>query len=165
VTYVEWIAACVTRHKGHVRGLCALACANMRKEFPELVEVRGWANGCEHAWLTAPDGAVVDPTAAQFEGEPIVYVPFKPGDAVRVGRCHECGDGIYAAVDRLDDPKHARSICNPCAGVPEIECVDCGCDLTGCTDAEKEPRCDTCREHHDGLCGADCPHTIHAERV
>lgn len=45
----------------------------------------------------------------------------------------------------------------------EVECVDCGCailkdperrDFTG---RVVEPRCDTCEEHHYGLCGSDCP--------
>jgi hypothetical protein len=164
MTYAEWIADYVTRHKGYVRGLCISACAEMRAAFPELTEVRGWANNDEHAWLVAPDGAVVDPTVSQFVGwGTIAYRPFKPGDTVRVGRCHQCGDAIFARVERLDDPAHARSTCNPCSGIPYVECYDCGCDLSGCTGADKEaePRCDTCRDHHAGLCGSDCPINEH----
>lgn len=109
--HAQWIAAYVETRKGHVRGMCVGACREMRAAFPELIEVRGWANDAEHVWLTAPDGEIIDPTAAQFN-PPIDYRPFQPGDMVRVGRCMNCGDPIFAAVERLDDPKYARSTCD-----------------------------------------------------
>jgi hypothetical protein len=41
---------------------------------------------------------------------------------------------------------------------PSIEtpCVDCGADIIAFAD-DKEPRCDTCREHHLGICPLSCP--------
>jgi hypothetical protein len=114
MTYAEWLVAYAAKHP-HARGLCLIACAAMRAVFPELIETRGWANGSEHVWLVDEAGAILDPTAHQFE-PPINYRPFKPGDTVRVGRCMECGDTIFAEVDRLDDPKYARSLCPECQG-------------------------------------------------
>jgi len=38
----------------------------------------------------------------------------------------------------------------------EVPCVDCGADIIADVD-DDEPRCDTCSDHHNGLCGADCP--------
>lgn len=38
--------------------------------------------------------------------------------------------------------------------VDEAECVDCGAMVIKDGPAT---RCDVCREHHTGMCGADCP--------
>ena len=107
--YVEWIAA----HPGGY-GLCVWRSAQMREAFPELKEVRGFANNREHVWLVAPEGEIVDPTEEQFEWRPVNYQPFKPGDTVRVGKCRECGFAIFAEVGDLNDPSYARSLCNVC---------------------------------------------------
>lgn len=40
----------------------------------------------------------------------------------------------------------------------EIECVDCGCDLSECDLSDREiVRCDTCENHYHEICGEDCP--------
>lgn len=109
----KWVAE---RSGGSVRGACAAATRDMKAAFPDLVIVRGFVRfetggRAEHVWCTDVDGVIIDPTASQFEGE-FTYEPFKPGDVVRVGRCMECGMAIYAAVDSLDNPAHARSFCD-----------------------------------------------------
>lgn len=38
----------------------------------------------------------------------------------------------------------------------ETPCVDCGADIIDYVD-NPEPRCDTDRDHHAGICGRDCP--------
>jgi formylmethanofuran dehydrogenase subunit E len=74
--------------------------------------VAGFANGMEHFWCETADGEVVDPTVGQFEGLAVEYRPFEPGDEVRVGKCMNCGEPIYASVERLDDPRHHRTFCD-----------------------------------------------------
>lgn len=40
----------------------------------------------------------------------------------------------------------------------EVECVDCGCDIIYNEKlAPSMQRCDTCHDHHWGLCGMNCP--------
>ncbi len=120
-SYAAWIDAFVAQHK-IVRGLCAVACAQMRSAFPELAEVRGWADGCEHVWLVTPSGEIVDPTVAQFGGLVEEYRPFRAGDLVRVGRCMNCGDDIHKRVERLDDPRYATCVCgDECRAALETE--------------------------------------------
>jgi len=79
VTYVEWIAAYEAR-EGSVWMKCVEASEEMREAFPELVLIKGIAvsrvsgkRWC-HCWLVDPDGRVVDPTAAQFNG----HVDYEP---------------------------------------------------------------------------------------
>jgi hypothetical protein len=115
--YAEWITAYAARYP-HARGRCVVACQEMRVVFPELKEVRGFVSlmdgteGCEHAWLVDPLGNVVDPTTHQYPFPIAEYHPFQPGDTVRVGKCMECGEPIYAEVERLDDPSQHRSFCD-----------------------------------------------------
>jgi hypothetical protein len=69
--------------------------------FPELRRVRGhyycpiWGERA-HWWLVAPDGLIVDPTAAQFPslggGE---YVEWEEGREEPTGICPQCGDHVY----------------------------------------------------------------------
>ena len=104
--YRTWIQEYVAREGGILLGKCVRACAEMRRVFPELEEVRGHVTALHwgkrgHAWLKSPDGKIVDPTAAQFPTI-ILYEPWKPGDEVRVGACMECGNDIWKAVDSLD---------------------------------------------------------------
>lgn len=115
MNYEEWIIDWARRRDGHVAHRCVEATLEMVEAFPELRRVAGWCSHAggvtEHFWCQAPDGTIVDPTAAQFqaiEG----YREFQPGDEVRVGRCMNCGSGIYAAVESLQDPKHRRSACS-----------------------------------------------------
>ncbi len=124
MTYDEWIADFVSKRRV-IRGACGHAVNEMVEAFPELERVAGWvtfSGGCsEHFWCVAPDGSIVDPTASQFYGK-LRYVAFQPGDKVRVGRCMNCGDGIYAQVERLGDRSDARSVCSPeCAGALEAD--------------------------------------------
>lgn len=44
----------------------------------------------------------------------------------------------------------------------EVECLNCGADIIP-DPTKTEQRCDTCEEHHLGLCGEDCPVTEHNE--
>jgi hypothetical protein len=111
-TYQEWIADYVKRSPV-VLGKCREAVARMRRAFPELAEVRGhvycvWGKR-GHFWAVAPDGAIVDPTRAQFPG-PITYEPWESGDAVRVGKCMNCGEEIWAEVSDLRSVPH-REFC------------------------------------------------------
>jgi hypothetical protein len=101
------------KRRGILRGACMVATAEMCAAFPELTRVAGFCDGTEHFWcIVTATGEIVDPTAAQFEGNgELDYRPFTPGDVVRVGRCMNCGDHIYAAVGALGDEGHAQSIC------------------------------------------------------
>lgn len=38
-----------------------------------------------------------------------------------------------------------------------VECIDCGAELVAMYPNEIEPRCDSCNDHHFGLCGPKCP--------
>jgi hypothetical protein len=111
--YEDWIRAYKIEHNWNVRGLCSIATTRMAEAFPELTRVPGWCyhstGSDEHWWLAAPDGTIIDPTASQFTGL-LRYEPFKPGDEVRVGRCMNCGIGIYEAVDALSGPR--RTSCS-----------------------------------------------------
>lgn len=124
--YAAWIAAYVAQHKS-VRGLCDSATKAMVIAFPELRRAAGFAHTTwgpdQHWWCVAPDGSVVDPTAAQF---PVVFRYEEldldnPADAARVptGVCADCGDPVYGG----------KSFCS-------AECQDAtaaylGCVLTG----------------------------------
>lgn len=114
MTYEEWIADWARRRNGHVAHRCVEATREMVEAFPELRRVAGWCDHAggsqEHFWCLAPDGHIIDPTAAQFVGIE-GYREFQPGDTVRVGRCMNCGDSIYAPVGSLKDPKYGRSVC------------------------------------------------------
>lgn len=114
MTYAEWIREYESRNQDYVAGLCADATRRMVVAFPELKRVAGTAYSAmrttEHWWCVAPDGTVVDPTARQFSGCGVVeYVPWKPGDEVRVGRCMNCGEDIYERVESLQGSR--REIC------------------------------------------------------
>jgi hypothetical protein len=109
VEYAQWIADYVAAKKVVV-GACRTAVREMLRAFPELAEVRGWVETSrgryEHAWLVTAGGEVVDPTASQFANHFAAaieeYVPWKPGDEVKVGRCMNCGEDIFRAVESLD---------------------------------------------------------------
>jgi hypothetical protein len=122
--YHDWIEAYLSKQPHYdgwpsLYGCCTTATKQMVEAFPELRRVAGFANHREHFWCVAPDGEVIDPTVKQFfrsETEmrefPVEYREFQPGDEVRVGKCMNCGDPIYAQVERLDDPKAHRSVCS-----------------------------------------------------
>lgn len=108
MTYDEWIAANYPDHD-RAYGRCKPATDAMLQAFPELRQVRGtyldavWGERT-HWWLVAPDGRVVDPTAAQFptKGRGL-YEELKPGDPVPSGVCMDCGDTVYDGATFCSD--------------------------------------------------------------
>lgn len=126
--YQSWIDAFAAKRKGYLRGYCMTATAEMVAAFPELIRVAGFCNGAEHFWCVTPEGEVVDPTAKQFGDGPYEYKPFESGDEVRVGRCMDCGDDIYANVDALGGAR--KYFCND----------DCRRSFGAYLDAEEEAR-------------------------
>src|ERR1035437_1476152 len=78
-----------------VRARCGEFTQEFVEKFPHLKRVAGFVGGIEHWWCVDIDGAIVDPTAEQFHGEP-EYVPYIAAEhEVRLGRCMNCGDEIY----------------------------------------------------------------------
>lgn len=106
MTYQEWIAANV---KGDGYGQCAEVTAAMAQAFPELTRVRGhyldaWWGERAHWWCIAPDGTVVDPTAAQFPTAGAgVYLPWDEGAEEPSGKCIECGAYVYGGGSVCSD--------------------------------------------------------------
>lgn len=114
-SYEAWISMYRSRVPS-TYGKCKEATAEMKAVFKELDIVRGhvwcaWGQR-SHFWCVDPKGNIVDPTADQFPGGVGEYMPWKPGDAVRVGKCMNCGDEIWRPVRTLDEePQHA-SVCS-----------------------------------------------------
>jgi hypothetical protein len=109
--YSEWIANYLRAHQGHVRGYCQDATLKMHEAFPELTIVKGFRRpGGEHCWLVTADGTVVDPTESQFAMTALEYRSFRPGDTVCVGKCMNCGEYIYEAVQSLEGER--KEFCN-----------------------------------------------------
>jgi hypothetical protein len=120
MTYREWIDDFVAKCDGKLLGKCREAVEAMHAVFPELRIVRGHAPvmgwGLRgHWWLITPDGTIVDPTEEQFPGV-MQYEEWRPGDAVRIGKCMECGDEIWADIESLDDgpPPHETFCSDDC---------------------------------------------------
>lgn len=95
--YAAWVAANVKDPLGR----CAETTLAMCTAFPELTRVRGhylcgfWGPR-EHWWCTAPDGGVVDPTAAQFPSRGLGrYEPWVEGTPEPTGKCPNCGGECY----------------------------------------------------------------------
>lgn len=114
--YKAWIKEHVRRHRHSVLGLCNEAVKEMKKAFPELEKVPGHVEDMYwgrrgHVWLKAEDGTIVDPTASQFPAI-MEYIPWKPGDVVRVGKCMNCGEEIWRPVQRLDVAPAVVSACS-----------------------------------------------------
>lgn len=95
--YATWIRQEVS----DPHGTCHASCLRMQAQFPELVLRRGHyhcplAGPRPHWWLTTPEGAIVDPTAAQFpslgQGD---YVELDPDQPEPTGRCAGCGEYCY----------------------------------------------------------------------
>ena len=98
VKYAAWIAQHVDANP---IGQCKDVTATMAAAFPELKQVRGhyycavWGQRA-HWWLVGTDGAVVDPTAAQFPSRGAgVYEPHVEGSPEPTGRCGGCGGYVY----------------------------------------------------------------------
>ena len=112
--YQKWIDEYLTRIE-YPLGKCREACKEMVKAFPELKEIRGHVH-CQwgkraHLWLETDCGEIIDPTASQFPSI-YQYEVWKPGDRVRVGKCMNCGEEIWRAVDNLDED---HSYYGPCS--------------------------------------------------
>lgn len=102
--YRRWIAANVPLFP---RGLCAEMTARMVEAFPELRRVRGHVeslatgHAMPHWWCETPAGAVVDPTAAQFEGyQPVDYQEHVGAEPI--GKCLNCGDYVFVPSPSSD---------------------------------------------------------------
>lgn len=113
--YADWIKDYAFRAGGYVLGKCKDAAKEMASAFPELTVTRGHVQ-CSwgkrgHWWLLDPEGTIVDPTASQFP-DIFEYEQWQPGDTVRVGKCMECGDEIWAPVFELDSEPPQQSICS-----------------------------------------------------
>ena len=100
-----------TKYRGDDRntlGRCDVEARAMKKKFPELTIVKGFAHidwgipiddspeyykyepRREHHWLVDEEGNIYDPTAGQFP-RITKYEPYKEGDHVRLGVCMNCG--------------------------------------------------------------------------
>lgn len=112
--YIEYIQRHHSRYED-CYGKCQQAAKAMQHQFPELrialghVETALWGLR-EHAWLVTADGEIVDPTAKQFPGI-LSYDEWKPGGEIEVGRCMNCGETIYEAVQSIEDVE-PKSICS-----------------------------------------------------
>ncbi len=99
--YAAWISEFVAGANNFVRGKCAEATALMVEAFPELRRTCGfvvtlWGED-QHWWCVAPDGTVIDPTAAQF---PFVESyeevdPAKPHRPIPMGICANCSGPVF----------------------------------------------------------------------
>lgn len=103
-TWAEWIEEYVSQQPNRfVRGKCDKATELMVEAFPELKRVAGFVHCSwgldQHWWCVSPEGAVVDPTASQFQS---IYQyeeldPEDPATRARVptGICLDCGEAVY----------------------------------------------------------------------
>lgn len=133
MTYEEWISRYALRRphgplSAVLLGRCKEATAEMLDAFPELRQAVGhvltsWGKR-GHFWCVAPDGKIIDPTAAQFE---IIfsYEEWISGDEVAAGVCQHCGEEIWIAVRNLDEPPpcpvHCSDNCARAAGKALLE--------------------------------------------
>jgi len=127
MTYDDWIDAYVKEHTDNrrllilLRGLCGSACKEMVAEFPELRIVSGYFIG-EHVWCVKPGGGIEDPTVEQFDPGLVAaakYRPLEAGNEIRIGKCMNCGDDIFAEVETSGHPPtlvrssyYDSSVCN-----------------------------------------------------
>lgn len=132
--YDAFTAAYLDRHDGHVRGKCDEATRKMAAAFPELRRACGfvhWDAGHrqvrdQHWWCVTPEGVIVDPTKAQFQGAVpgtlLLYEELdlsKPEDRKRVptGRCMDCGADAY----------DHNNFCSDACEKAHIEWMEKGC--------------------------------------
>jgi hypothetical protein len=122
VNYADWTAAFVAQHNGFVRGLCSEATTKMVVAFPELRRACGFATWVanrvvrdQHWWCVAPDGMIVDPTRAQFGGQPVDYEEINlddPNDRARIptGRCMNCSGDVFGGATFCSDACEANTM-------------------------------------------------------
>ena len=115
--YLIWIDGYRAKHDDKMHGKCIEATKAMQESFPELKIVKGhvycphpWGKR-SHAWCVTPRGDIVDPTKSQFPGI-FEYEAWRPGQEVRVGKCMNCGDEIWEAIETLDEEPARKSICS-----------------------------------------------------
>jgi hypothetical protein len=77
-------------------GYCHCQSEAMKKQFPELLLIRGYVDlGESHWWCETPDGAIVDPTYMQFGGDGHKYKAHDESEPEPIGQCFECGAYLY----------------------------------------------------------------------
>lgn len=112
--YEEWIAALKER-VGFLTGRCKESAREMSEAFPELILTAGYAHTDrgfgEHWWCKDTDGNIIDPTASQYQAV-YEYEEWKPGDEIRIGKCMDCGEGIYKRLQSLTEDVKNRTFCN-----------------------------------------------------
>lgn len=95
--YQSWINKHVPLY---CKGLCDVLAQQMAKAFSELTVVKGiydcplWDER-GHWWCVAPDGSIVDPTAAQFPSGGLGEYRELSETALPTGRCMHCGAFVY----------------------------------------------------------------------
>jgi len=96
---IAWIQENVDKYGGY--GKCKEISSKMQKTFPELKQVRGhyhcpiWGKR-QHWWLIDANGAVVDPTAAQFPSKGrFEYEIWDESLPQPTGKCPNCGGYCY----------------------------------------------------------------------
>lgn len=116
-TYAGYIAVNFGAYEQYY-GQCQKACGAMVLVFPELTIRKGYASTewgeRGHWWLTTADGTIIDPTAKQFPSI-FGYREWVPGSLVLIGKCCNCGDEIWEAVQSLDNIKR-KEICSVACG-------------------------------------------------
>ena len=80
--YVDWIdQQTFNLSPEKLVGLCGPIAREMAKAFPELtpghgiVKLKDGTEFAGHWWTVTPGGRVIDPTARQFDSEPVAYYP------------------------------------------------------------------------------------------
>jgi hypothetical protein len=87
-----------------LKGKCYSFGQKFVEKWPQLKLVCGFYGHNEHYWLVDLDGTIVDPTVWQFheqgdDGDPRKYrVLDSSRDKVYIGRCMNCGNGIYGLL-------------------------------------------------------------------
>ena len=118
MTYAEWIKDYIESIGGPEATLqkCGAATEAMVHDFPELKRVRGHVlvptrgephKKWPHWWCVAPNGDIVDPTAAQF---PFIidYIPHDEAKGEPTGKCPDCGDLVYGGSLFCDEACEAK---------------------------------------------------------
>jgi hypothetical protein len=94
--YAAWIQQHVPSDPS---GMCDDITRQMADAFPELKRVRGHYDAghkrYSHWWLVTQDGAIVDPTEAQFVNVPGWHDPHDESGPEPTGKCPNCSGYVY----------------------------------------------------------------------